>query len=139
MLCPSMPAETGASGLISPAARHQRCHIVIPQGVGAVYRSLLSGAMVFCVARLPSPSHISRSHCGTDETLVPGGAVERQAGPPASIASVASLLDVRGLGIDFLTPQGLVTAVRDIDLHLAAGEVLGLVGESGSGKSVTAL
>lgn len=49
------------------------------------------------------------------------------------------LLQVRGLSVDFLTPEGRRTAVRDISFNLNRGEILGLVGESGSGKSVTAM
>jgi len=45
------------------------------------------------------------------------------------------ILDVRNLQIRF----GAAEAVGGINLHLEAGEVLGLVGESGSGKSATAL
>jgi oligopeptide/dipeptide ABC transporter ATP-binding protein len=52
---------------------------------------------------------------------------------------VASLLEIQNLNIEFATAQGTVTAVRDVSLHIAAGEVLGLVGESGSGKSVSSL
>jgi peptide/nickel transport system ATP-binding protein len=49
------------------------------------------------------------------------------------------VLDVDGLGIDFLTDQGWVTVVEDVAFSVAAGETLGLVGESGSGKTVTSL
>jgi len=49
------------------------------------------------------------------------------------------LLDVQGLNIQFATAQGMLTAVRDVNFHIDAGEVFGLVGESGSGKSVSAL
>lgn len=44
-----------------------------------------------------------------------------------------------GLSIDFLTPAGRVSAVRDVSMRLAPGEIRGLVGESGSGKSTVAL
>ena len=45
-----------------------------------------------------------------------------------------SLLEIENLSLSI---AGL-PVLRDIDLSIAAGEVLGLVGESGSGKSMTA-
>ena len=48
-------------------------------------------------------------------------------------------MQVDGLEVDFPTKDGVVHAVRGVDLSLVPGEVLGIVGESGSGKSVTAL
>lgn len=46
-----------------------------------------------------------------------------------------SLLEIENLSLSI----GDNTILKDIDLHLEQGEVLGLVGESGSGKSMTAL
>ncbi len=48
------------------------------------------------------------------------------------------LLEVRGLSVALPVGADRSHAVRDIDLHLDAGEILCVVGESGSGKSVTA-
>lgn len=47
------------------------------------------------------------------------------------------LLEVKNLRTHFSTGAGIVQAVRGVDLHVDAGEFLGIVGESGCGKSVT--
>jgi peptide/nickel transport system permease protein len=47
------------------------------------------------------------------------------------------VLEVEALKVEVLGDQGWLPIVRDVDLRLEAGRVLGLVGESGSGKSMT--
>jgi oligopeptide/dipeptide ABC transporter ATP-binding protein len=47
----------------------------------------------------------------------------------------APILEIRGLGVDFETPAGRLHALRDVDLTVRPGSVLGIVGESGCGKS----
>ncbi|MBN8555245.1 MAG: ABC transporter ATP-binding protein [Deltaproteobacteria bacterium] len=49
------------------------------------------------------------------------------------------LLEVKNLGVEFHTDEGIVRAADNISFDLEQGEVLGIVGESGSGKSVTCL
>jgi peptide/nickel transport system ATP-binding protein len=50
-----------------------------------------------------------------------------------------SVLSVRNLSINFLTPRGPVHALRDVSLEVPRGNIVGIVGESGSGKSTLSL
>jgi oligopeptide/dipeptide ABC transporter ATP-binding protein len=50
-----------------------------------------------------------------------------------------SLLSIENLTVAFRSENSEATAIEDVSLSLAPGEILGIVGESGSGKSVTAL
>ncbi|WP_196258073.1 ABC transporter ATP-binding protein [Pelagibacterium limicola] len=51
---------------------------------------------------------------------------------------MTTLVNVKGLQVDFLTGKGLFTAVRQIDFDIGHSEVMGLAGESGCGKSTIA-
>jgi peptide/nickel transport system ATP-binding protein len=53
-------------------------------------------------------------------------------------ATVSDVVEIENLSVTFATDVGSVTAVQDVSLAVAAGEVLAIVGESGSGKTVTA-
>ncbi|MGI9478269.1 MAG: dipeptide ABC transporter ATP-binding protein [Hyphomicrobiaceae bacterium] len=48
---------------------------------------------------------------------------------------MSKLLEIRGLEVSFPTRRGTITAVRNVDIDVDRGEVVGLVGESGAGKS----
>jgi peptide/nickel transport system ATP-binding protein len=50
-----------------------------------------------------------------------------------------SLLDIKGLTIQYITRGSTIRAVNSIDLSIEAGRTLGLVGETGAGKTTTAL
>ena len=64
-----------------------------------------------------------------------GGA---QAGPQPSTRPSDSILEVRDLCVQYMTPRGPAKAVDHVSFALRAGEILGLAGESGCGKSTIA-
>ena len=49
-----------------------------------------------------------------------------------------AVLEVRALSVEFSTARGPLKALRNVDLDVPAGSVVGVVGESGSGKSTLA-
>ncbi|MGI6358831.1 MAG: ABC transporter ATP-binding protein [Bacillota bacterium] len=49
------------------------------------------------------------------------------------------ILEIKELVIHYITEDGVVQAVNNINLHINRGETLGLVGETGAGKTTTAL
>ncbi|MFV8050336.1 dipeptide ABC transporter ATP-binding protein [Mycobacterium sp. 48b] len=52
---------------------------------------------------------------------------------------MSRLLEVSDLTVDFSTDTDAVHAVRGLNFHVDAGEVVALVGESGAGKSASAM
>ena len=49
------------------------------------------------------------------------------------------LLEIKNLHVHYITNEGTVQAINDLNLELYPGETLGLVGETGAGKTTTAL
>lgn len=49
------------------------------------------------------------------------------------------LLEIKNLSLDFLTEEGTVKALDDVNITVRKGEIHGLIGETGCGKSVTSL
>jgi ABC-type microcin C transport system duplicated ATPase subunit YejF len=58
---------------------------------------------------------------------------------PETPQGISPVLEVHGLSVSFKTESGTVSAVDNVDLTLAPGEIVGIVGESGCGKSVTGM
>ncbi|HZH27398.1 MAG TPA: ABC transporter ATP-binding protein [Azospirillaceae bacterium] len=52
---------------------------------------------------------------------------------------MSRILEVRGLELEYATPDGPIRALDGADLEVPAGAVIGIVGESGSGKSTLGL
>jgi peptide/nickel transport system ATP-binding protein len=50
-----------------------------------------------------------------------------------------TVLDIKDLTVDFISDNGISTAVENLTMSIREGESIGIVGESGSGKTVTAL
>ena len=49
--------------------------------------------------------------------------------------SNSNLLEVRNLNVEFATERGRIKALRDVELTIPKGKIVGVVGESGCGKS----
>lgn len=52
---------------------------------------------------------------------------------------MSNLLEIKDLTIQYVTEDGVVSAVNGLEIELAEGETIGLVGETGAGKTTTAL
>lgn len=50
-----------------------------------------------------------------------------------------NILEIKNLNVSFMIEEKLYCAVKNVNLSLKKGKVLGIVGESGCGKSVTAM
>lgn len=72
---------------------------------------------------LPTVSSVMAGHKGSQDTL------------PPFVPSGAPVLEIHGLRKTYGKGEAAVKALDGVDLHVHAGEVLGLVGESGCGKS----
>ncbi|HEY7145493.1 MAG TPA: ABC transporter ATP-binding protein [Streptosporangiaceae bacterium] len=64
----------------------------------------------------------------------PGAAAGRGGRQPGEV-----VLSVRGLSTQYVTPEGIFRAVRDVSFEVRRLERVGIVGESGSGKSALSL
>ncbi|KXF83433.1 ABC transporter ATP-binding protein [Enterovibrio coralii] len=51
---------------------------------------------------------------------------------------MTTLLDIKNLCVDYVSPNGIARAVNNVNIALAEGETLGIAGESGCGKSTLA-
>ena len=65
-------------------------------------------------------------------------ALPRPAGTAAAAAASETVLELRGLAVEYRLGERCVRAVDGVDLRIGSGEIVGLAGESGCGKSTIA-
>jgi NitT/TauT family transport system ATP-binding protein len=72
----------------------------------------------------------------THAALVARPAMEETRAPPASMANPANpVIDIRGLSLTFVTADGPVEALSNVDLRIDEGDFVSLIGPSGCGKT----
>ena len=93
---------------------------------------LFAIGMFYAQRRYPALATLSRGAHG-----FPCRRVQRSTATAQGVSDRA-LLELR-ISVRFHTPEGIVDAVKGVNLDVRPGEIHGLVGESGSGKSATCL
>ncbi len=78
-------------------------------------------------------------HSSTTTGATPVLGTVHAAAAPATQTAGDAVLEIRGLSVDYGYGDEAVHVVKDCDLVLRRGRVLGLAGESGSGKTTLAL
>ena len=110
---------------------------LLPPGFAIVWVVLATTLLGTALEDALNP-RLKRHHLET-----PGGDVARDRpvfdAPPPPLDTVAPILRVRDLTVEFESADGPLRAVDGVSFDLRRGETLGLVGESGCGKTTTVL